>query len=155
MVTQFVGSLAHPITAVGLGKNPAKHEHWARWSTTVHWALGPQDAWPQGSLHLFPTQLCEVGQSFIDLQPTVQTPDRQTWPKKQSLSNLQFSLHWPWEHLSLEAQSLSLLQPSIQIPSGQIMPGLQPEFDRQVSGIRTHSTSAFPVKPSGQEHCLL
>ena len=93
--TQVVEAPAHPTTAVGLGKNPGIHEHWAFWSETVHWELGPHEAWVQGSVHLFPTQDCEVGQSKGCLQPTEQAPLRQTWPKKQSLSSLQVSLHWP------------------------------------------------------------
>ena len=153
--TQVVGSLAHPITAVGLGKNPTKHEHWALWSTTVHWALGPQDSCPQGSEHLLPTHDWEVGQSEAVLQPTEQTPPKQTCPRKQSLSSLQVNLHCPWEHLSLLAQSSSDLQASMQMPSGQIMLLGQAWSERQVFGIRTHSTSAFPVKPSGHVHCFL
>jgi hypothetical protein len=52
LLVQVVGWRTQPTTGVGLGMKAGGHEHWARWFTTWHAALGPQASPTQGSTHL-------------------------------------------------------------------------------------------------------
>jgi hypothetical protein len=63
-------------------------------------------------------------------------------------------MHIPFWHRSLLAQLSSFLQPSMQMPSLQTIPFEHPASLMQVFGIRTHSTSGFPVKVGGQVQVL-
>jgi hypothetical protein len=60
-------------------------------------------------------------------------------------------MHMPCWQRSLLAQLSSPRQPSMQMPSLQRIPFAQPASSRHVFGIRTHSTSGFPVKVGGLE----
>ena len=63
-------------------------------------------------------------------------------------------MHCPPWHLSLLAQASSERQDTIQMPSTQAWPAGQVASLTQVLGMRTHSTSALPVKEGGQEQRL-
>ena len=118
-----------------------------------HSELGPQAEDPaQGSTHRFPIHPWDVGQSEFTLQPTKHMLFKQTCPRKQSLSNLQVSIHCPFWHLSFGAQFVSDKHFSIQIPSTQFICSGQLWSEMQVLGTRTHSTSPFPVKDGGHVH---
>jgi hypothetical protein len=63
-------------------------------------------------------------------------------------------MHIPAWQRSLVAQLSSFLQPNMQIPSLQRIPLEHPASLTHVFGIRTHSTSGFPVKVGGHEQVL-
>ena len=121
-----------------------------------HSEFGPQvDSSAQGSTHRLAIHDWDVGQSELTLQPTKHMLFKQTCPRKQSLSNRQVNIHCPFWHLSFGAQFVSDKHLSMQIPSTQFICFGQLWSDIQVLGIRTHSTSPFPVKDGGQVHRIL
>jgi hypothetical protein len=64
-------------------------------------------------------------------------------------------MHMPEWQRSLVAQLSSFLQPNMQMPSLQRIPLEHPASLTQVFGMRTHSTSGFPVKVGGHEQVLM
>ena len=121
-----------------------------------HSELGPHvEESAQGSTHRLAIHDWDVGQSELTLHPTKHMLFKQTWPKKQSLSNRQVSIHWPFWHLSFGAQFVSDKHSSMQIPSTQFIFSGQLWSEIQVLGTRTHSTSPFPVNEGGQVHLLM
>ena len=65
------GCFTQPTTGVGLGMKVRGQEHWARWSTTWHLALGPQVSPLQGSVQRLLMQVLDSGQSEFAWHPTI------------------------------------------------------------------------------------